>query len=170
MKKRSGYPTVRAYSCHMAKNRTLAFSTSKRAHIQSYPSIFHKGYGLLIQPFRLMKRWLHSYGLTLVVWRRLGKEHGEGAEFRLNAPDVVAAHIQNKIEAYRQTPLDDWRWWQLSNEIIVETPLANAGFNSGAIFRRHRQAGLEHVASSPCTQLHQHQMICYYFDDMRFLW
>jgi hypothetical protein len=31
---------------------------------------------------------------TLVVWRRLGKEHGEHSGFRVNTPDVVKRHLR----------------------------------------------------------------------------
>lgn len=62
-----------------------------------------------------------------MVWRRFGKEHGEEGGFKLNSPDVVSAHIQQKVDKFRQTPADDWRWWQLSDEIIIEKPSLKAG-------------------------------------------
>ena len=65
---------------------------------------------------------------TLVVWRRLGKEHGEGQGFRVNPSDVVSAHIQRKVTAFRETPDDTWRWWQVTDELIVERPFAAPGF------------------------------------------
>ena len=65
---------------------------------------------------------------TLVVWRRLGKEHGEGRGFKVNPPEVVAAHIQQKAAAFRETPDEGWRWWQISDELIVERPYPGIGF------------------------------------------
>jgi hypothetical protein len=72
-------------------------------------------------------------GRTLVVWRRLGKEHGEGRGFKANPPDVVFAHIQQKAEAFRQTPDDDWRWWRVSDELIVERPFPATGFGPNSV-------------------------------------
>lgn len=57
---------------------------------------------------------------TLVVWRRLGKEHGENQGYRLNPPELVDDHIRSKVEAFRQTPEDAWRWYQVSENLIVE--------------------------------------------------
>lgn len=59
---------------------------------------------------------------TLVVWRRLGKEHGEDSGFRANPPDVVETHIRTKVEAFRKTPSADWRWWQVNEDLLVERP------------------------------------------------
>ena len=64
---------------------------------------------------------------TLVAWRRLGKEHGE-EEFKVNPPEVVAANLREKIASFRGTPAEDWRWYQFSDELIVERP---GGGNSG---------------------------------------
>ncbi len=38
---------------------------------------------------------------TLVVWRRLGKEHGEETGFRVNPPEVVEAHLREKTLRFR---------------------------------------------------------------------
>ena len=65
---------------------------------------------------------------TLVVWRRFGKEHGEGPEFKVNSPEVVSAHIRKKTEAFRKTNDDDWRWYQPSEKLIVEKPFPGEGF------------------------------------------
>ena len=64
---------------------------------------------------------------TMVVWRRLGKEHGEESGFKLNPPEVIAAHIRDKVTAFRQTPVHDWRWWQVSEAVIVEKPPGKLG-------------------------------------------
>ncbi len=58
---------------------------------------------------------------TQIVWRRTGKEHGEDS-FRINSPTVVDEHIRGKVESIRTTPDQDWRWWQLSDEVLVEIP------------------------------------------------
>ena len=55
---------------------------------------------------------------TIVVWRRLGKEHGESQGFRVNPPDVVTRHLSEKVERFR----GDGRWMRVSDEIIVEKP------------------------------------------------
>lgn len=56
---------------------------------------------------------------TLVVWQRVGKEHGED-DLRLNPPDVVQRYINKKVEVFRQTPPDAWRWWLVDENLIVE--------------------------------------------------
>ena len=58
---------------------------------------------------------------TLVVWRRLGKEHGEDCGFRVNTEDIINRHIDDKISASNKTPKDEWRWWRINNKLIVET-------------------------------------------------
>lgn len=58
---------------------------------------------------------------ALIVWRRTGKEHGEDS-FRVNPPTVIDEHIRSKVERLRATPDEDWRWWQLSDEVLVEIP------------------------------------------------
>jgi len=57
---------------------------------------------------------------TLVVWHRLGKEHGEGKGCRANPPEVVEEHVCGKIKAFRQTPDAQWRWYRLSDEVLAE--------------------------------------------------
>jgi hypothetical protein len=59
------------------------------------------------------------YTKTLVAWWRLGKEHGAD-ELRVNTPEVIATHLDRKIISFRQTPPDDWRWWQVDDGLIVE--------------------------------------------------
>jgi hypothetical protein len=70
---------------------------------------------------------------TIVVWRRLGKEHGEESGFKLNSPEVVSAHIRDKVDKFSQTPADDWRWCQLSEEVIIEKPFADVGFGPATV-------------------------------------
>jgi len=57
---------------------------------------------------------------TLVVWRRLGKEHGEVQGYRINPPEVVEEHIRAKVEVFRQTPEDDWHWYRVSDDLVIE--------------------------------------------------
>lgn len=56
----------------------------------------------------------------MVVWRRFGKEHGENQGFRVNSAEVVEAHIRAKLEQSITTPEGDWRWWQVSQGLIIE--------------------------------------------------
>ena len=88
---------------------------------------------------------------TLIVWRRFGKEHEEGEEFRVNAPEVVSASIQGRVEKFRQAPADDWRWWQISEDVLVEKPLFNAHCGPYAIIYylpRRNWVILEHARFS----------------------
>ena len=57
---------------------------------------------------------------TLVVWRRLGREHGECLDYRVNPPEVVEEHIRRKIEMFWQTPDAEWRWWQINDDVLAE--------------------------------------------------
>ena len=63
---------------------------------------------------------------TLVVWRRLGKEHGEDCGFQVNSAEVVEQHIHEKLERFRQTSPESWRWWQVSDRLLVEKKRAGA--------------------------------------------
>lgn len=57
---------------------------------------------------------------TLIIWHRFGKEHGED-EFRVNSPEIIAQNLKNKVDKFNQTPASDWCWWQLSDDILIET-------------------------------------------------
>lgn len=57
---------------------------------------------------------------TLVVWRRLGKEHGEDCGYRVNPQDIISKHIMDKIILFRNTAEDLWRWWQVNETLLVE--------------------------------------------------
>ena len=59
---------------------------------------------------------------TLVIWWRYGKEHSEES-FRLNSPEVIAAHLDEKVAHFRQTPEAAWRWWQVDDGVMVERPV-----------------------------------------------
>lgn len=56
---------------------------------------------------------------TLLVWWRYGKEHGQ-EECRCNEPEVVEAHLHRKIDPFRRTPQENWRWFQAGPDLIVE--------------------------------------------------
>lgn len=58
---------------------------------------------------------------TMIVWRRLGKEHGEQAGYRVNPDEVVRQHLEEKLNRYRQTDEADWKWWQVNENLLVET-------------------------------------------------
>ena len=59
------------------------------------------------------------FSKTLLVWWRFGKEHGE-EDIRVNLPEVIDAHLQRKVARLTQMPQEGWRWWQVSNDLIVE--------------------------------------------------
>jgi hypothetical protein len=58
---------------------------------------------------------------TLVIWWRYGKEHSE-EDFRVNPPEVIAAHLDQKLANFRSVPEHLWRWWQINDNLIVERP------------------------------------------------
>ncbi len=57
---------------------------------------------------------------TLVAWHRYGKEHGETDGFRVNPPEVIDAHIRDRVERSRCTDENQWKWYQISEDLIVE--------------------------------------------------
>jgi hypothetical protein len=52
-----------------------------------------------------------------LIWRRLGKEHGEALGFRLNPPEVVEKHLQDKLRSSNHSAA-----WQLGDDLLVEQP------------------------------------------------
>ena len=58
---------------------------------------------------------------TLVVWRRLGKEHGENCGYKVNTQDIIDKHIKDKISTFSNTPMESWRWWRVDEKLIIET-------------------------------------------------
>ncbi len=58
---------------------------------------------------------------TMIVWRRLGKEHGENAGYRVNPDEVVSRHLDDKLDGFRKTHETDWKWWQVNENLLVET-------------------------------------------------
>jgi hypothetical protein len=58
---------------------------------------------------------------TMIVWRKLGKEHGEQAGYRVNSDEVIHQHLASKLNSFRQTDEADWKWWQVNEELLVET-------------------------------------------------
>jgi len=68
---------------------------------------------------------------TLVIWWRYGKEHNPaGDEFRVNPPGVISRHLDEKVAAFRQWPANDWRWWQVDDELLIERA-DPSGYNYG---------------------------------------
>ncbi len=64
---------------------------------------------------------------TLVVWRRMGHEHGEGSGYHANPPEVVKRYLDKKVERFSATPGDQWRWWRVSDRLIVEEAAESPG-------------------------------------------
>jgi hypothetical protein len=56
---------------------------------------------------------------TLVVWWRFGKEHG-GDDFRINSLETISTHLDSKAAAFKAKHADDWRWWQVDDELLIE--------------------------------------------------
>jgi hypothetical protein len=69
-----------------------------------------------------------DFSKTLIVWWTYGLEHG-AQDFRINPPEIVDAHIKRKVDRFRKVPDKDWRWWQVSKDLIIERPPAK-----GALF------------------------------------
>jgi len=71
-----------------------------------------------------------------VIGRGFGKRYGKivGQGFKANPPSVVKADIQQQIEQLIQIPEDSWRWWQLSNDLIIEKSPKDADFISSPTF------------------------------------
>jgi hypothetical protein len=68
---------------------------------------------------------------TFIIWRRFGREHGEDQGFRINPPDVIQGHLRRNVDRARRTAEEDWRWYQVSDDLLVERPLGGAGQSSG---------------------------------------
>ena len=45
----------------------------------------------------------------------------------MNPPEVVRAHLESRVSYFRETAEDEWRWWQISDELIIEKPVATGG-------------------------------------------
>ncbi|MCB0064742.1 MAG: hypothetical protein KDE19_21610 [Caldilineaceae bacterium] len=58
---------------------------------------------------------------TQAIWWRFGKEHGED-DFRVNPPEFIAQHLDQKVTRTKQTAAADWRWWT-DGTVIVEKPV-----------------------------------------------
>ena len=55
----------------------------------------------------------------LVIWRRLGDLRGTGATFDADAQEIDEVLLRKATSA-KLTPDDHWRWWQLSDDVLVE--------------------------------------------------
>lgn len=71
---------------------------------------------------------------TLVVWRRLGKEHGEDCGYKINSKDIVDKHLNDKVFAFSKTPNESWRWWKVNEKLLIEISDATSGMNSQKTF------------------------------------
>ncbi|MFQ6043858.1 MAG: RNA polymerase sigma factor, partial [Candidatus Poribacteria bacterium] len=67
-------------------------------------------------------------GSKPVVGSVFGKNFGAfvGKGLKASPPSVVEADIQQKLEQFSQTPEDNWLWWQLSDDLIIEKSPADA--------------------------------------------
>ncbi len=74
-----------------------------------------------------------TFHKTMVVWRRLGKEHGEHQGFQLNPPQVVERHLLTKLEQFRACPPSDWRWWQVADDFVMEKPPTDVGIKPTSV-------------------------------------
>lgn len=71
---------------------------------------------------------------TLVVWRRFGKEHGEGRGFKINTQDIIDRHIEEKVNILSKTNENEWRWWKVSNKLIIEKVISNENSDMQKVF------------------------------------
>jgi hypothetical protein len=64
-----------------------------------------------------------------IVWWRYGKEHDPaGSVFQRNPPEVVAAHIDQKLALLRALPPEAQTGWQLDEGLLIEKARAGYGF------------------------------------------
>lgn len=68
-----------------------------------------------------------------IVWRRLGKEHGERRGLQRNSEETISRHIENKLDVQRRQPDGEWRWWQVSDDLLVEAPVPAYGYSDRTI-------------------------------------
>ena len=59
---------------------------------------------------------------AIIVWHRWGEEHSEDAGFRGNSTEVVEERLRSKVEAGRNTPVDERGWWQVLDDLLLEHP------------------------------------------------
>lgn len=65
-----------------------------------------------------------------IVWRRTGKEHGEDTGYHVNPPETIRDSLRAKMVAQRDTPEAEWRWWQLSDDLLLEVPAPGRHYNA----------------------------------------
>lgn len=72
----------------------------------------------------------------LVVGRATGKQHGPivGKGFKLNPPEVLSTHVQEQLDQAAQMTPESWRWWQFSDELIIEKSPTDGDFVSSPTF------------------------------------
>ncbi len=52
---------------------------------------------------------------SLIIWRRLGKEHSENAGYQKNNEEIVKHHLDEKLNRFRKTEETKGHWWQLKD-------------------------------------------------------
>ena len=65
----------------------------------------------------------HSFKPVMLAWWRFGKEHerlGEDQKLQVNPSKMISAHHDAKIARFRGTPANEWNWWQVNDDLIVE--------------------------------------------------
>jgi hypothetical protein len=73
---------------------------------------------------------------TNIVWRRLGREHGDDDQgLLINPPDVVEAHLRSKLDMQNDMSDNEWRWWETDDGVLYERPYPSSLFGpSSAIY------------------------------------
>ena len=69
---------------------------------------------------------------TTIIWRRFGREHGEQT-FCLNDAATVHSHLVAEVEQARQTPENQWRWYQINDRFLVERLTSPQGQTTGLL-------------------------------------
>jgi hypothetical protein len=70
---------------------------------------------------------------TVIIWHRLGKEHGEKQGFRVNTQEMIDAHISTKLQKIANHDPSDWRWWQINDELLIEKPIVGFGYGNNTV-------------------------------------
>ena len=64
---------------------------------------------------------------TQAIWWRFGKEHGED-DFRVNPPEIIAQHLDQKVMRTSQIAATDQRWWT-DGTVIVGKPISSIHYS-----------------------------------------
>ncbi|MBT5875616.1 MAG: hypothetical protein HOH43_19490 [Candidatus Latescibacteria bacterium] len=112
---------------------------------------------------------------TMVIWWRLGKEHGE-EDFRANPKEVIDANLDDKVTHFGTTPDSQWRWWTVNQELIVERPEPNEyGYGSNTRIFYLPSAGMTIIEDIDVTHLRDQwkwyvHIADIYYDAVRNCW